>query len=221
MLYIGIDFSLNSPSVCFLKEDGTSFFYNIFNLPTKISKKGLEKLNRLKTIQNLDIEIVNSNNNLVMNYDKKEHFNLENAIELTNKIIDKINTFKGELSLDNVFTVIEGFSYGSLSNRLAELIGSQYILRKGLLDAGYKFMVLSPKTIKKFAGNGNFDKVHLVESFLGDEENKDVEFIDFLKNNRGDYIFKNKIEKPVDDLIDSYWAAKGAKFFSKEGTGRF
>jgi len=107
---------------------------------------------------------------------------------------------------------IEGFSFGSTGNRLAQLSGYQWLLRHDLsLTFGLNaddMWVFAPMTVKATAGKGNFKKEQMIDAFLA-EEDSDLRDHLFWKNlTSNPTAFQNKKGswlKPIDDLIDSYW----------------
>ncbi len=114
-----------------------------------------------------------------------------------------------------VHMAIEGFSFGSTGNRLAQLSGYQYLFRYMMYaDCNMQpanFYVYAPMTVKATAGKGNFKKEQMIEAFLNDTDTglQATAFWKALKNAPAE--FQNKKgawHKPIDDLIDSYWVLK-------------
>ena len=114
---------------------------------------------------------------------------------------------------DLTYTVgIEGFSFGSTGNRLAQISGYQWVLRYVLFNSGKlkpdNLHVYAPMTVKATAGKGNFKKEQMIEAFLNSQDPK-VQATTFWKTMKSNpEYFQNKKgawEKPIDDIIDSFW----------------
>jgi len=107
---------------------------------------------------------------------------------------------------------IEGFSFASTGNRLAQISGYQWVLRWELasITAG-KMWIFSPMTVKATAGKGNYKKEEMIAAFLNSEDPllQGNPFWQSMKNQPS--LFQNKKGtwmKPIDDLIDAYWVLK-------------
>jgi hypothetical protein len=109
---------------------------------------------------------------------------------------------------------IEGFSFASTGNRLAQISGYQWALRWELLTGGLdidKFQVYSPMTVKSTAGKGNYKKEEMIDAFIRSED-------PLLKKNGLQLALKKMPEifqtkrgawmKPLDDVVDAYWVLK-------------
>jgi hypothetical protein len=98
---------------------------------------------------------------------------------------------------------LEGFSYGSKGNSGLDIAGYAYCVRKELFEkyGSSKLAIFSPANVKKTAGKGNAGKDEMLNFFIA---NQDINLNNtkFWKN-----IVNKKIaiEKPVDDLIDSWY----------------
>jgi hypothetical protein len=68
-----------------------------------------------------------------------------------------------------------------------------------------KIYIMQPSHVKKLAGKGNANKHFMAKAFqdnvLNDDHLRKTKFWDWTK----DKDFSEKIPKPVDDLIDSYF----------------
>lgn len=109
---------------------------------------------------------------------------------------------------------IEGFSFASTGNRLAQISGYQWVLRWEMLKAGIlpeNFWIFSPMTIKATAGKGNYNKEEMIAAFLASEDPalQNTGLWKAMKSQPS--LFQNKKGawlKPCDDLIDSFWVLK-------------
>jgi hypothetical protein len=106
---------------------------------------------------------------------------------------------------------IEGFSFGSTGNRLAQISGYQWLLRYNLIEdcdiSADQLWFFSPMTIKATAGKGNFKKEDMIEAFINSDCQS--EFANALRNDPAKFQTKKGVWlKPIDDIVDSYWIAK-------------
>lgn len=64
-----------------------------------------------------------------------------------------------------LLVVIEGLSYGQASGSAFTRAGLHYLVRRAVLDAGHRFVVVAPTALKKFVtGNGNASKELMVST---------------------------------------------------------
>ena len=109
---------------------------------------------------------------------------------------------------------IEGFSFGSTGNRLAQISGYQWVLRwefRNIIKETKDFWIFSPMTIKAVAGKGNFKKEQMIDAFIQSDDpilqktglwkalNSNPEM---FQTKRGNWL------KPIDDIIDAYWVLR-------------
>jgi len=133
---------------------------------------------------------------------------------------------------------LEGFSFGSHSNNLIDQVAANTSFKLAIIQSNlfpdFTLDVFSPKSIKKFAGYGSYDKEDLMDVFMGTYEyiiNKYT--VQIAKDKKGNFkldyfdgklvnspfnsyvrgltlnrnVKKVKIPKPIDDLIDAYFIA--------------
>ena len=92
---------------------------------------------------------------------------------------------------------IEDYSFGS-KGRVFNLAENCGLLKHKLWEVGYKFTVVAPTVIKKFAtGKGNADKEKMYEAFVKETS------LDLQK-----LLFPKKLGSPVTDIVDAYYIAK-------------
>lgn len=93
---------------------------------------------------------------------------------------------------------IEDYSFGS-KGRVFNIAENTGLLKHKLWKAGYKFEVVAPTTVKKFAtGKGNADKEAMYIAFSKDND------VDINK-----YICPDKkLGSPITDIVDSYYIAR-------------
>lgn len=213
-MLIGIDFSLNSPSITikYNQDNNTKYhFCSFFNCGNKNWKeKELKSFKNHKLLfENTDVSMIDYNRDIVSDdYTKKESEKIADANKLANLITEYINNFiiNDNIKVNNIIVAIEGFSYGSKGAAYNDLIMYNSFLRKSLADKitnPTNIKVFSPKHAKKLAGNGNADKDYMINAFienkLNDSNLENTLFYKFVKN------MDKSTLKPVDDLVDSYF----------------
>lgn len=228
-IFVGIDYSLNSPSICIRCEEiGFLFFKSYFNQgdddyssPNAKKKKCYQWHNALNDNES---ELVSATPYTRITEDEdgyvaEQQSKVEVAISLAEKIVSYILIKISELidrypylNVEPIIT-IEGFSYGSQGLSYIDLIMYQSILRCKLAERfGIdRILIVSPSHGKKLAGGGNFKKQQMMQAMydnvLNDDllENHPMRDIvrDCIDNHNEDFI-KDKI-KPLDDLVDSYF----------------
>jgi hypothetical protein len=202
---VTIDFSLNSSGICTYNIIEKKYeFFSIVNTPSFLGKKAqvlkdytihseLEKLEIVKFIKNERYSQDSS-------YGQDQKNKIEDAIKIANLILDLIP--------ENTIVGMEGFAYSSQSRSFIDLILFASIVRSKIYEKLKDIKIISPSELKKFAtGKGNANKVSMYQSFI--KEKDDINNHDLFK-----YILENNVanekivEKPIDDLIDSYWLNK-------------
>ncbi len=201
--YIGIDYSINSPGVMVHNEEIGYQWYGYYKKGkcTKKEEKYLEELNSFDNIhinqqQPFDIS---------KDYSKGEFDKLQRGIIQSewlwdNVIYDYIVTYK------DVSVAFEGFSYGSSTNNIIDIIISTTLLKKRFFSEGISINTYAPTTIKKFAGKGNMGKLEVFNRFksnvLGDELLESDNFYKWVLEN---IEVEKRVPNVIDDLIDSYF----------------
>jgi len=203
-MILGIDFSLKSTAAC-LKTGDTYTFYT-FARSEVISqdvKKYLE-------VAGVIVDAIPAEPSLPKKSTiaERERSSLLDA----NALIPAITKWFSDLNI-NAYG-IEGFSFASTGNRLAQISGYQWVLRWELQKIGMsvnKFWIFSPMTIKATAGKGNYKKEEMIDAFLmsDDAALRNTGFWKALKERpelfqtkRGNWL------KPIDDICDSWWILK-------------
>lgn len=206
MVRIGIDFSINSPSVMYCK-DGEYRFVSFFNDEGKDWKNSKAKTFRYHNLLN-DNDIVEmipyTRLSISKEYRQEQKDKMADAMNLALLIIGKIKEIVGE---DEVMIGLEGFSFASKGASYIDLIIYNCFLRERIVETfgPDSLTIVSPTEGKKlFSGKGNANKEKMIESFIsnfiGDELIEKTELWKFCSNEKLDF---NNI-KPIDDLVDSY-----------------
>jgi len=233
---IGIDYSLKSPAVCILK-DGK---YNWISYPTASDKKPeLKRQEEVGTLKDINL-LFQPNIQSESTYTKNEFAKISHYRDQAHAILDMIASTLtvGELENSTFHIGFEGYSFGSQSNNLIDIIGATTAIKVLLIETKifkkFTLDVYSPKAIKKLAGYGSYDKGDLFDVFIGEYQfisekykeqiakdkkgNFHLDYCDSILS--GDFhrhcrnltinrdVKKVKIPKPIDDLIDAYFIAR-------------
>jgi hypothetical protein len=143
------------------------------------------------------------------------------SIQVAQNTIQGITEFCGIGDPNENIVAIEGFSFGSTGNRLAQLSGYQYVLRMHLLSklispvSIENMWIFAPATVKataKAGGKGK-GKLDMIQSFIEHEDKlpgleNNLFYQEICKNPETFQDKKGRFIKPVDDLIDSYFILK-------------
>lgn len=206
MVRIGIDFSINSPSMMWCRDEGEYNFISFFNNEGKDwrnSKSKTFKYHNILYDNNIVEMIPYTRRKISKDYCLEQKDKMADAMELSELIINKIK----EISCgDGVMIGLEGFSYASKGASYIDLIMYNCFLREKIVRAfgADSLTIISPTEGKKnFSGNGNANKEKMIGAFVSNNVNDpkivETELWKFCSSNELD--FKNI--KPVDDLVDS------------------
>lgn len=125
-------------------------------------------------------------------------------IKITNEVEELIKKHKIN------YACIEGMSYGSKSSIVFDLGGLSHLVRAMFLNNGVKFIVIPPKTLKKFATeNGNADKIAMIEEAMKRGAN-----IPFFKRIKKQTVFD-------DNVVDAYFLAVFCQDYLSGNTNEF
>jgi hypothetical protein len=197
MVLAGIDFSINSASVCIF-SDGEYSWLHFGREASKYFWLGN------KNFQQWVLPKRESHKN----YCSNERMKMDDAKHLCSNIYLEIS----KRGVTHV--AFEGHSFGSKGNSLLELVSYQFLLRYMLVENKSielnNMYFYSPMTIKAFAGSGKFNKVQLLEKFieLDDLSVKKNDVHVRISSSIDEVLKKDKVVKPVDDVIDSFWILK-------------
>lgn len=204
---IGVDYSLNCPCFCFHKSID-DYYYIVFISAHLVgsdntkTKKLIDQLNQLPNVEIYITPIID---------ESSETSETKSILENTRFAFSNFKEHMNGIS-DVVF---EGFSFMSSSSKLYQFAGSNYYMRGHFIDNDLNVHVVSPKTVKKLAGNGSADKEEMLRFFL--EKSKDSELKTLIQN----YLDNSKakaITKPLDDIVDSYWISNSFELITKKQT---
>jgi len=215
-MIVGIDFSIRSPGITIEDTNGCLNFY-IFPRIGRIKEDCLHSLEKaFVQITMLNAEVALPGKPTI---GEKERSSLLDAITEIRAIANVIstNSSSGKLN-EKDHVAIEGFSFGSTGNRLAQISGYQWLLRYVLhQELGLpinNLHIYSPMTVKATAGKGNYKKHEMIQSFIDsvDLDLQQTTLWKTLKENSSQFqTKKGNWLSPIDDICDSYWVLKTLK----------
>jgi hypothetical protein len=179
---VGVDYSLSCPAMCLMDKPDIKHckFYYLTNVKKDTGTFGNGRINGFPHVE----------------YTTEQ----ERYDDIAEFFLNKIPTDQSPK------VYIEDYSFGS-KGRVFNLAENCGCFKQKLWEVGYKFDVIPPTVIKKFAtGKGNSDKQKMYESFI---EETGLDLVKALFPNK-------KLGSPVTDIIDSYYIAKYGYFCSVE-----
>jgi len=209
MIRIGIDYSLNSPSIC-INKDGQLGFVSLFN--TDGAEWNREKpLKKFIMHNNLSEFIMmfpycRTQKEKDWTYAQEQCAKMNDAKMICDMILHLLEPY----FLNDIKISLEGFAFASNGSAFIDLILFNSFLRKEIIDrlGSDKLEIVAPTSAKKLAGKGNADKEYMINAFinnvLNDNSLKETKLWKYLQTAELD--FKNI--KPLDDIVDSYFIMK-------------
>lgn len=199
MNLVAIDFSINSPGICILK-DNRPFFISLLKPNT-----GTKAQQALQS-QMAELDDVHLAFQEEPNIDRQEMSRVLRHRYIAEEICNLIEEHTDPSQPYKIF--FEGASYGTSrfgTNSLLDLASAGSILKSFMFDRFtiQEMEVIAPTSIKKFVGKGNMKKEGMWEHFLTDDSFQSSPFWNFCKSIES-FEFK-KLPKPVDDLVDAYY----------------
>ncbi len=166
MYLCGIDYSMNSPGVCIYDTNKELLFKNCEFFVYSNTKVKLENFK-----------------NILITPQKEFSCNEERFSLVSDWACDIILKY-------GIKTVgIEGYSYGSKSNRLFDIGENGGVLKHKLWKNQIDFKLFTPGQVKKsFSGKGNSNKEAMRDALIRTEN----------------IILGDKTDSPISDIIDSY-----------------
>ena len=206
MIYVTIDFSLNSPGICIYTEDSKYNFIGYLKpkTGTKKEQRMQEELNMLDDVQ-MSYQPDWTNNEA---YSKSEMIKVQRHMKTADDIINFIIGVTN--SKEQYVIAFEGSSYGSSAgtNNIIDMAAGAAILKMELMSRleVLDILTVAPSTIKKHAGHGRMKKDQLwlkfLENVLDDSSLENSELYKYCKDNIGEV---KRVPKPLDDLVDAYF----------------
>ena len=209
MIYVGIDYSLNSPGICIYDDLSKEHEFISFS-------HNKEEIFSKKKIPQGIIHHKNLRDNraaTIYFYDRKGN-DKDYVVEQFNKVYDADLVAEKIINVipDGAIVAMEGFSYGSKGSSFIDIIFANAILRNKIFRLFMKGavrkspIIFSPSEIKKYAGKGNANKVLMFNFFL--EKAPDSKFKEYVQSLE----IEDSIPKPIDDLIDAYWICEFLRY---------
>ena len=213
-MIVSIDFSINSPGICIYNEKGIHF--------ASIIKEGVAKESYMNVLKEHGVEYsilprYKSTGNSSTDEQGYTHDAIQTA-EAISDIIKHINNGAGDREKN--ILIIEGFSFGSRGNRLAQISGYQFITRFRLLAEMFNvenLYVYPPQSVKSIAGAAKRGegKIGMIEAFMTHVAQEPLPMLmdnPLYKQITTDHsVFQTqptkrskggKWKKPIDDLVD-------------------
>lgn len=207
---VGIDFSLNSPAFCILRDNQFTWGSLTRSDRTedslkKNSKKPYYVLSEDKTEDY--VLMFMPKDKMPDDYSERERIKIDYFQELVDAFWSEIENLCGG---DDIVVAMEGLSFASNGNALIDISMATALLRKKIVDhtGSENFYVYSPTSVKKFAYKGNAKKHELYNSLIDLEfpETNLKSFTNILDENKDEWITPSgNVNKPLDDIIDSTW----------------
>ncbi len=207
---VGIDFSLNSPAFCILRDNQFTWGSLTRSERTEDSlKKNHKKPYYVLSEDRSEDYILMfvSKDKMPEDYSERERIKIDYFQELVDVFWSEIENVCGG---DNIAVAMEGLSFASNGNALIDISMATALLRKKIVDrtGSENFYVYSPTSVKKFACKGNAKKHELYDSLIQKEfpETNLKSFTSILEENKDEWVTTSgNINKPLDDIIDSTW----------------
>lgn len=202
-IYIGIDFSLNSPGICILNNKR----YTWLSYP-KVAKTKADQLSQ-QNVQNLnDVKLkFQQQKDTEQDYSKNEYLKLCHYKKMAQDIFIFITSQTG---YPNNFQVgFEGYSYGSRTNNRIDLVTATTLLKDAFIEADIDSInIFAPQTIKKNAGYGKYNKLDMFNVFVDNRLKDPLLKKSSLWQYCKDLNIGSRVPKPLDDLVDSYFIVR-------------
>ena len=208
MNLVGIDFSINSPSFCCLKDNNYVWgsLTRSDRTEDSLKKNSKKPFFVLGDMENLRFIFLNKKE-LPSEYSERERIKIEYFLEIVDNLWEAIVNEMG----DEPFRVaMEGLSFSSNGTSLVDIAMATALLRERIINkiGVENFHVFSPTSIKKFAVKGNAKKDELYYALidLKEEGTNMNELTQVLAENQEEWITPKKVvNKPVDDIVDATW----------------
>lgn len=206
---IGIDYSLNSPSVT-IDDDGQIKFISFFNTEgNEWNRANPLKKFIMHNVLTPYVEMCpyqRTQKEKNWTYAQEQSAKMGDAKMMCDMIMEKLTPYFQY----NPVISLEGFAFASSGAAFIDLILFNSFLRKEIIEklGPENLEIVAPTSAKKLAGKGNADKTYMINAFienkLNDDKLKNSQLWQFLQSAELD--FKNI--KPLDDIVDSYFIMK-------------
>jgi hypothetical protein len=208
MNLVGIDFSINSPSFCCLKDNNYVWgsLTRSDRTEESLKKNSKKPFSILGDMENFRFIFLDKKE-LPSEYSERERIKIEYFLEIVDNLWESIAK---EMGNEPFKVAMEGLSFSSNGNSLVDIAMATALLRERIIKGiGVEnFHVFSPTSIKKFAVKGNAKKDELYTALvnLKEEGTNMNELTQILEKNQSEWITPKKVvNKPVDDVVDATW----------------
>jgi Holliday junction resolvasome RuvABC endonuclease subunit len=208
MNLVGIDFSINSPSFCCLKDNNYVWgsLTRSDRTEDSLKKNSKKPFFVLGDMENLRFIFLDKKE-LPSEYSERERIKIEYFLEIVDNLWEAI---VNEMGNEPFRVAMEGLSFSSNGNSLVDIAMATALLRERIINkiGVENFHVFSPTSIKKFAVKGNAKKDELYYALvdLKEEGTNMNELTQVLAENQEEWITPKKVvNKPVDDIVDATW----------------
>jgi hypothetical protein len=210
--YVGIDFSLNSTSICYIRPDKILWTSITSITDDKEVDKILKRTKRQKSnaycdllgVSNVELKFLpkySSNDN----YQESERNKIAYFVSIAKTIIDDIKA----KSVGDVYVAFEGISFGSAGNSLIDISMATALSRSNVIDnfGKDKLFIFPPSQVKKFAGKGTLKKDGMYEALLLNDKVNNTDFVKAMNTFKHEWLMGVKVASPISDIVDSTWVA--------------
>lgn len=195
--YVGIDYSMSSPAIAIYSGSKknfdwkkVTFYYNIKDQPS--FQKKWKRSGR-------DSEVWCHGESYTNDY----RSNIERFKNLGNWALDCIG--RHQTDVDKCTIYIEDYALGA-KGRTFEIAENTGILKYMLEYVKYRYSVVSPTAVKKFATQkGNSDKSKMYDAWMKDTKSSYDLWKEFTPG-------RKNLSSPVTDIVDSYFLVKMAVY---------
>ena len=203
MVYVTIDFSLNSPGICIFNTESNTHHYISYVKPGLGTKKEQKLQEDISLLDDVTLIYQEDWKTTFGDYSKNELAKVRRYMATADAIINII--LDVTKSKQDYIVAFEGTSYGSKmgTNNIIDMAAGAAILKEQMITQLHvkDILTVAPTTIKKFAGKGNMKKEDMWKVFLDNQDLSSSPFWKFCQSHRED----KKLVKPIDDLVDSYF----------------
>lgn len=196
-IYVGLDFSLKSPAICIYNNGHYKWISHCSKV--KSPKKEVLIQEEVAALNDVHMEY-QGDLPRGKDYSSNDYFDMLNYITHANKIIEMIlNAFTSEdLNNSSFHFAFEGYSFNSFtrSDNIIDIVAATTIMKDRILSLGLTSNItvdiLSPASLKQFAGYAKFDKIDMFDVFTGQYDNITVKWAEAIQKDYEKKVAKNK-----------------------------
>jgi len=180
-IFIGLDFSLNSPAICIYNTR-----YNWISHCTKVKspKKEVKIQEEVASLNDVAMEFQGT---LLRgtDYSSNDNADILNYIRHADKILEMILENIGNIDFENTLFhfAFEGYSFNSFtrSDNIIDIVAATTLMKDRIISKymfkNFTIDIVSPTTLKQFAGYGKFDKIDMFDVFTGRYSNIETKWV--------------------------------------------